>query len=150
MDTSGFYKRIKNSLVCSKDSVTTETATMTRENRETYQFPSDGWYWCNTIEEAWNMPTGNMDPRKITKLAFSSRFTDAEAIQIDVLSRGSDALAAALRRYQTKLELATFIDLNRTDTRNGVLALEQMGLLAPGRALQILDTITVPLEWAKE
>lgn len=150
MDTSGFYKRIKGKLVCSKDSVSNGTITMTRENRATYQFPADGWYWCDNLEQAQNMPTGNMDPRKITKLAFSSRFTDAEAMQIDVLSRGNDALAAALRRYQTKLELATFIDLNRQDTRNGVIALEQMGLLAPGRALQILDTITTLLEWAKE
>lgn len=123
---------------------------MHRANKDIYQYPSDGWYWCDSLEQAENMPSGNMDPRKITKLAFSNRFTDAEAIQTDVLSRGTDQLAASLRRYQSKLELATFIDLNRPDTRNGVLALEQMGLIAPGRALQILDAVTTPIEWARE
>jgi hypothetical protein len=34
---------------------------------------------------------------------------------------------------------ATFIDLDRADTREGVQALETAGILTAGRALQILD-----------
>lgn len=78
--------------------------------------------------------------RLVTRLAFISRFTDAEAIAIDLASIGSTINAASLRRYLNKINAATFIDLDRVDTRAGVLFLEQAGLLAAGRALIILDT----------
>lgn len=78
--------------------------------------------------------------RYITQLAFISRFTDEEAIDIDLASQGTTVDAATLRRYQNKINAAKFIDLDLTETRNGVLALESVGLLEPGRALVILDT----------
>lgn len=78
-------------------------------------------------------------PRHITRLAFLSRFTDAEAVAIDLASIGATAPAASMRRYTTKVNASTFIDLGRADTRAGVMALESAGLLAAGRALVILD-----------
>jgi hypothetical protein len=77
--------------------------------------------------------------RRITQLAFLTRFTDAEAIAIDLASIGATVQAASVRRYVKKVDAATFIDLAREDTRQGVLALEASGLLAAGRALEILD-----------
>lgn len=76
----------------------------------------------------------------ITQLAFLNRFTDAEAIGIDLVSQGNTVNAAAMRRFQKKVDAATFIDLDRTDTRMGVQTLEALGLLAVGRATIILDT----------
>lgn len=76
---------------------------------------------------------------QITRLAFLSRFTDEEAIALDLASQGATVEAATLRRYLSKVNAATFIDLSREDTRAGVLALEPMGILAEGRALEILD-----------
>lgn len=78
-------------------------------------------------------------PRHITRLAFISRFTDAEAIVIDLASIGATQQAAAMRRYLNKVNTALYIDLDRADTRNGVLALQAGGLLANGRAAEILD-----------
>lgn len=86
------------------------------------------------------------ETRRVTRLAFLSRLTDAEAIGIDLASQGLTTQAAAMRRYMQKVNAATFIDLNREDTRSGVLALEAMGLLQPGRALQILDAPVTELE----
>ena len=86
------------------------------------------------------------EPRRITRLAFLSRFTDAEAIGIDLASQGVTTQAAAMRRYMQKVNAAAFIDLTRDDTRGGVLVLESMGLLQPGRALQILDAPVTALE----
>lgn len=83
---------------------------------------------------------------KITRLAFLNRFTDAEAVAIDLASIGSTEQAAYLRRYMSKVNAAQFIDLNRPDTRSGVIALEAARLLAAGRALEILDTIVKPEE----
>ena len=76
---------------------------------------------------------------KITRLAFLNRFTDEEAINIDLASQGATIQAAAMRRYQKKVDAATFIDLSKEDTRAGVLMLETLGLLSIGRAIEILD-----------
>lgn len=78
--------------------------------------------------------------RHITQLAFLSRFTDPEAIAIDLASIGATPQAAGMRRYLSKVNAATFIDLDRPDTRAGVQALEAVGILTEGRALEILDT----------
>lgn len=76
---------------------------------------------------------------RITVLAFLSRFTDAEAIAIDLASIGTTVQAATLRRYMQKVTSATYIDLEREDTVAGVQALETMNILASGRAAQILS-----------
>ena len=105
------------------------------------------WVECAAaVGPGWTYSGGNFaapvapaPARYITQLAFLSRFTDAEAIGIDLASIGATEAAAGLRRYQAKVAAAKFIDLDRADTRAGVQALEAGGLLAAGRALQILD-----------
>ena len=84
--------------------------------------------------------------RHITRLAFLSRFSDAEAVAIDLASIGATPQAAGMRRYMSKVNAATYIDLDRADTRAGVQALEAAGVLAAGRALQILDAPVQPEE----
>lgn len=83
---------------------------------------------------------------RITRLAFLSRFTDAEAVQIDLASQGGTIEAATIRRYLSKVDAASFIDLSRADTAAGVLALESAGLLAEGRASEILETAISDIE----
>lgn len=86
-------------------------------------------------------------PVKITCLAFRNRFTQAEKVAIEIASLDipaaampQRAMAAALRASQKDVDAAEYIDLSRADTRAGVLTLEQAGLIAAGRALEILDT----------
>ena len=86
---------------------------------------------------------------KITRLAFLNRFTDAEAIALDLASIGATVQAASIRRYMSKVNAAEFIDLSRTDTRDGVMALESAGLIAEGRGTIILDTPVADSEKAK-
>lgn len=81
----------------------------------------------------------HLPERAITRLAFLDRFADEEAIAIDLASIGATVDAAAMRRYMSKVNAATFIDLDRADTRAGLQALEAGGLLGTGRALEILD-----------
>ena len=79
-------------------------------------------------------------PKKyITKLAFMNRFTDGEAVAIDMASRLDTVQAAQLRRFLAKVDAATFIDLAREETIIGVRALEQIGLIGQGRAEAILS-----------
>ena len=84
--------------------------------------------------------------RNVSRKAFLSRFTDAEAIDIDLASIGATREAAAVRRYLSKVNAAQHIDLADEETRTGVQALEAAGLLQPGRALVILDAPIEPKE----
>ena len=90
-------------------------------------------------------PLGD-SPRRITKLAFRNRFTKAEKAGIEFAALGDPTApiaqrqqAAALRADLKDQEQATFINLDDEDTRTGVLTLEAAGLIAAGRAVEILD-----------
>lgn len=92
---------------------------------------------------------------RITRLAFRNRFTQAEKIAIEMAALDNPAAtmadrqnAAALRASMKDQENATFIDLSRPDTRAGVQNLEAMGLIAAGRAIEILDAPVQDIERA--
>ncbi len=67
-------------------------------------------------------------------------------MQIDLPSIGPMVEAAQVRRSLSKVKAAQHIDLNDPETREGVHALESVGLIEPGRALEILDTPIHPKE----
>ena len=100
-------------------------------------------------------PPGNTNTpaRAITRLAFRSRFTQTEKVTLELASIDSPLAAVAARQQAAGLrvtlkdqENATFIDLDRADTRAGVQGLETAGLIAPGRAAVILDTAVTDSE----
>lgn len=83
---------------------------------------------------------------RITRLAFRNRFTQAEKVMLELAALDDPTApmaqrqqAAAIRVYLADVAASAFVDLARADTRAGVQSLEAAGLLAPGRALQILD-----------
>ncbi|WAE53231.1 hypothetical protein [Stutzerimonas frequens] len=97
--------------------------------------------------------TGSDHGTIITRAAFRSRFTQAEKIAIELagLDDPSAAMearsqAAAIRTYQKDVDAAEFIDLTDPATAGGVQALEAAGLLAEGRAADIL---TAPVQWSE-
>ena len=107
------------------------------------------------IGQRWNAETQAFEPgpppelptgRLVSNKAFLSRFTDAEAIDIDLASMGATREAATVRRYLSKVNAAQHIDLADDETRTGVQGLEAAGLLQPGRALAILDAPIEPKE----
>lgn len=88
-----------------------------------------------------------VQPVKITKLAFRNRFKPEEKIQLELASKDDPTstsnkrkASAVIRVYLDDVNSASFIDLNRVDTRQGVMALEASGLIGSGRALEILNT----------
>lgn len=90
---------------------------------------------------------------RITKLAFRNRFTMAEKVAMEIASLDDPGAAIALRQQAAALRAnladiasASYIDLTRPDTRDGVLALESAGLLATGRAAAVLDSPVVDSE----
>lgn len=97
-------------------------------------------------------PLGD-SPRRITKLAFRNRFTKAEKAGIEFAALDDPTApiaqrqqAAALRADLKDQEQATFINLDDEDTRTGVLTLEAVGLIATGRAVEILDAPVQDME----
>lgn len=76
----------------------------------------------------------------ITQLAFLNRFTDEEAISIDLASIGATVEAATIRRYMSKISAASFIDLKSPNISQGVAAMETVNLIDAGRASEIVDT----------
>jgi hypothetical protein len=115
------------------------------------EFPEYPFTDFDHIAEVNINPDGSINAEntgtRITKLSFRNRFATSEKAaleiaaldnpQADMQARG---MAATLRAYLEDVQAATFIDLSRTDTRAGVMMLEQVGLINVGRALQILDT----------
>lgn len=82
----------------------------------------------------------------ITKLAFRSRFSPAERTALTLASRQATQQGASVQVYLDDVQAAAFIDLKRADTRAGVMGLEAAGLLAAGRAAEILDTVPADVE----
>jgi hypothetical protein len=103
------------------------------------------WTGYEWVERGYIEPAAPADSapyygRIITRLAFLNRFTDAEAVAVDLASIGATVQAATLRRAQAKINAAEEIQLDNAETRAGVQALETAGLLAAGRAAAILDS----------
>ena len=85
--------------------------------------------------------------RHITKLAFRNRFTTKEKVMIELAGSYNPAdpiqkqeLAATVRVSNEDIAASTYIDLDRPDTRAGAKSMEDFGLLAAGRADEILDS----------
>lgn len=76
---------------------------------------------------------------KITQLAFLNRFTDDEAVDIDLASIGNTREAALLRRYLQKVNAATYIDLSRTDLADDLQKLVNFNILTQERVDFILS-----------
>lgn len=79
---------------------------------------------------------------KITKLAFRNRFTFAEKVAIETAAETDPAVRVLLKDQ----EAATFIDLSRRDTQDGVQLLASKTLLTPERAEEILGAPIQPDE----
>ena len=73
--------------------------------------------------------------RRISRLAFRNRFTDAEKLALYTAAESS----VQLRVYLDDLAAAEFVDLDYPATVAGVQALEQAGIIGAGRAAQILE-----------
>ena len=73
--------------------------------------------------------------RILSKLEFLELFTSAERISI----RTARGQGASLDDYLYLLELAEEVNLDSANTQGGVMMLEQAGILAAGRAAEILN-----------
>ena len=75
-------------------------------------------------------------PRLLTHERFIQRFTPSEWEAMTAAARSNAAMDAWMRRFS----LATFVSIEDPATVSGVHALELAGILAPGRATEVLNT----------
>ncbi|MDP1605651.1 MAG: hypothetical protein Q8L93_03250 [Rhodocyclaceae bacterium] len=80
------------------------------------------------------IPAAQATPVKLSRLEFMERLTDDELAAIYAAAKESVQIEVWLDR----LKMVSEIDLGDTRTQSGVRALEAAGLLAAGRAGQIL------------
>ncbi len=123
-----------------------------------------GWLPCENAATGWShdadtglfMPpvaTPDLAPRHITPLALRRRFTLAErsAIEWAAVDRADTSEkqrkdAAMLRACLKDQEQAGFIDLDDADVATGVRLIEELQLIASGRASEILGAPVQPGE----
>lgn len=79
---------------------------------------------------------------RITRLAFRNRFTFAEKVAIAEAAK-TDTTVEVLQKDQ---DAATYIDLSRTDTQQGVQLLVIKGLITADRSAEILSLVVQPDE----
>ena len=145
--------KVKNVILADEEFISNMTETFQHiealDNHPLGNKISAGWGWDPSGFTEPPVPPEAPVERKVTRLAFLNRFTDAEAIALDLASIGTTIEAASIRRYMQKVHAATFIDLGREDTISGVNQLEAVGLIGPGRAEVILTAPITDLERAK-
>lgn len=93
----------------------------------------------------WAAATPAPAVRRITILAMRNRFTKAEKVRIDLAAIDNPAAAmevreqsAALRVALADLNAASYVDLDRPDTQADIQMIEAAGLIAEGRADEII------------
>ena len=124
----------------------------TREGQPTILIPADDVTPEGYVNEGLTSNPGYLElivndlGRKITPLAFLNRFTTAEQVAAELASVDNPSatlqsrqMAATLRVYLRNINVAAYIDLDREDTQAGVISLESAGILAIGRANDILS-----------
>ena len=121
------------------------------------------WVPAEGVSIGWAYSNGEFTPpasdepveadRRITRLAFRKRFTQGEKVALELAALDDPsatpaqrAQAAALRAYLKDVDAATFIDLADAHVAAGVQTLEAAGLLAAGRAAEIVTAPVTPDE----
>lgn len=82
---------------------------------------------------------------KITRLAFRNRFTLSEKIAVETAAESDAAIRVMLKDQ----EAATYIDLSRQDTIDGVNYLASQNLITAARAEEVLTAPIQPHEVPK-
>jgi hypothetical protein len=92
--------------------------------------PTPAWALPDPVETVTPEPSA----RQISKTEYMSRFSDAELAAIYTVAKTTIQVEIWLEKFK----VAEFIDLSDPRTIDGVHALEAVGLIAEGRAHEIL------------
>lgn len=98
--------------------------------------PQAGWLYDGTNFSEPPAPPAPDYGTKITRLAMRNRFTFDEKVAIETAAETTPSV----RVFLADLASSSFVDLTRADTIGGVNQMETAGLIAAGRAAEILTS----------
>lgn len=100
---------------------------------------ADAFDW-QYLNGAWVPPTP-VNPRILTPLQFRQRLTLAERVALDGFEDSALPVQAKamLRTLLADLAVAKDVDLDNPSTVQGLQFIESVGIIAPGRAAQIVS-----------
>lgn len=110
--------------------------------------PAPGWRYDGTAftPPDYVPPEPVAESRIITNLAFDLRFTAAERVAVEMASLDDPSASAEARQQAAYIRVslqradkASWVDLDAEVTRTSVQQFEARGLIAEGRATEILD-----------
>lgn len=93
--------------------------------------PAPAWAPPDPVEEVFGAPPV---VRQLSKLDYMKRFADEELSAIYSAAKVNVMVEIWLEKFR----LAEYINLDDPKTQDGVHALEAAGLIAPGRAVEVL------------
>lgn len=129
-----FYKRENDNILVSLN-VNNQNYVLSEETHLNNTYPIDNWFWYPNMDTALiGFSSMQLSSTTLTKFQFLSRFTKEERILIRNTAKTNDQLFD----FMQMLELSGEIQLTNPETTSGVRFLEVAGLLAAGRADQIL------------
>lgn len=124
------YSTINNSLVALSDRDIPTRELIVVETRDGDIPDLNKWAWNPSVLD-WHERT---DGRLLASIDFMQRFADAELVAIYTAARQVVAIEVWLEKFRT----VDVVNLDSAATIDGVQALEAAGLLAAGRAAEIL------------
>lgn len=98
-----FYKKESEELINGGELISTPSVTLTKETKDSYGYPQDGWYWFDTFDEALRFFAG-------LKLSNSITQRQARLVLLDEgLLDNVEAIVKLDRKYEIYWEYATEI-----------------------------------------
>lgn len=98
-----FYKKESEELINGGELISTPSVTLTKETKDLYTYPQDGWYWFDTFDEALQFFAG-------LKLSDSITPRQARLVLLDEgLLDNVEAIVKLDRKYEIYWEYATEI-----------------------------------------
>ena len=99
----GFYKKDTDTILTGENFVFSPIVTLTKETKDDYTYPQDGWYWFDTFDEALQFFAG-------LKLSNSITPRQARLVLLDEgLLDNVEAIVKLDREYEIYWEYATEI-----------------------------------------
>lgn len=98
-----FYKKESEELINGGELISTPSVTLTKETKDSYGYPQDGWYWFDTFDEALHFFAGFKSSDSITP-------RQARLVLLDEgLLDNVEAIVKLDRKYEIYWEYATEI-----------------------------------------
>lgn len=123
--TDGFYKNNGDEILFAPNEVNAPGLTLTRDTKDQFNYPQDGWYWFGSQRDAYDffLPVIS-DPRIILAAEFIAKFTPSQLVQIYRLGETDDNVAVLLVTLFTSPQVRLDADV----TKNGLAYLVSIGV----------------------